>query len=78
MTKMKYQSVRDYILNMSNQNAALLRPAPMDIDPGNVAKAWQDWWDTGVWAVGAGEQGDTEWVETDLDAIGEGKGKGRS
>ena len=28
--------------------------------------------------MGTGDQGCIEWVETDLDAIGKGKGKGRS
>ena len=41
MSTMKYENVRDYILNVANQKAAMPRPTPMDVDPvGNWSEDW--------------------------------------
>ncbi len=45
MAVMRYDSVRDYIINVASQKAAMNIPEPMDVDP--VNKAWDDWYGKG-------------------------------
>ena len=41
MSVMKYESVRDDIINVATQKAAMATPKPMDIDP--VNQSYEGW-----------------------------------
>ena len=76
MSVMEYETVRDYVISVATQKAAMSTPEPMDVDQ---VWTWNDDW--GAYVVGAKnyEGGGSEASTTDVNAVkGGGKGKGKT
>ena len=76
MAVMKYENVRDYVISVATQKAAMSTSKPMEVDQ---VWTWNDDW--GAYVVEAKKEGEggSEASTTDVDAVKEGgKGKGKT
>ena len=72
MSVMEYENVRDYVISVATQKAALSTPKPMD-----VSQVWT--WDYDLGGYTKDEGGESEASTTDVDVVkGGGKGKGKT